>query len=142
AMADHLILLDQGQVLQAGTAEACYLRPVSLAAARILGPVEALPARVDGKAVETPLGRFVRPAGEADGWQLLVRPQDIRLTDTGIPAAVVARRFAGGGTAVMVEITGRDTVHRLTVNHAGPVPTIGQPVFLTLDAGRAVVVPA
>jgi iron(III) transport system ATP-binding protein len=142
AMADHLILLDHGKVLQAGTPEACYLRPVSLAAARMLGPVEALPARADGDAAETPLGRFPRPDGEATGWQLLVRPDDVRLADQGVAATVVARRFAGHTTAVTVALAGPDGDHRLTVSHAGPVPAQGQPVSLVLDADRAVVVAA
>ena len=142
AMADHLVLLDQGEVLQEGTPEACYLRPESLAAARMLGPVEALPARVDGDAVATPLGRFAKPEGEATGWQLLVRPGDVRLADQGVAATVVARRFAGNVTDVTVVMIGPDEEHRLTVSHAGPVPAIGQPAFLALAPDRAVVVPA
>jgi len=143
AMADHLVLLDQGQVLQAGTPRDCYLRPVSLAAARMLGPVLALPAHAaDRDGVETPLGRFARPDGAATSWQLLARPQDVRLAETGVPATVVAHRFAGEGTAVTVEIAGTDMVHRLTVTHAGPVPAIRQSVALALDADRAVVVAA
>jgi iron(III) transport system ATP-binding protein len=141
AMADHLILLDQGKVLQAGTPEACYLRPVSLAAARMLGPVEALPARVAGEAVETPLGGFPRPDGEATDWQLLVRPGDVRLADRGVAATVLARRFAGHTTALSVAIAGPDGDHRLTVSHTGPAPAEGQTVSLVLDAGHAVIVP-
>ena len=140
AMADHLVLLDQGTVLQAGTPEACNLRPVSLAAARMLGPVEALPARVDGETVVTPLGRFPRPGGGAKDWQLLVRPGDVRQGETGVPATVVARRFAGHTTAVTVTMAGPDGDHRLTVSHAGPVPAEGQTVSLTLDADRAMIV--
>ncbi|MDZ4113638.1 MAG: ABC transporter ATP-binding protein [Brevundimonas sp.] len=142
AMADHLILLDQGTVLQAGTPEACYLRPVSLAAARMLGPVEALPARADGETVVTPLGRFALPDREATDWQLLVRPGDVRLADQGVPATVVARRFAGHATDVTVAMAGPDGDHRLTVSHTGPAPAQGQPVSLVLDADRAVVVAA
>ncbi|MFW2343311.1 ABC transporter ATP-binding protein [Brevundimonas sp.] len=141
AMADHLVLLDQGKVLQAGTAEACYLRPVSLAAARMLGPVQTLPAEADGDAVVTPLGRFPRPDGEAEGWQLLVRPQDLRLAEAGVAATVVAHRFAGGGTTVTVELVGPGSP-RLTVTHPGPAPADGQPVLLALEPDRAVVVPA
>lgn len=142
AMADPLILLDQGQVLQVGTPEACYLRPVSLAAARMLGPAEALPAQVHGDAVVTPLGRFERPAGEASDWQLLVRPGDVRLADQGVAATVVGRRFAGHTTAVAVVIAGPDGDHHLTISHTGPGLAIGQPVFVALEADRAVVVPA
>lgn len=142
AMADHLVLLDQGKVLQAGTPEACYLRPVSLAAAHMLGPVEALPARADGQTVTTPLGRFAKPDGEATDWQLLVRSGDVRLADQGVTATVVARRFAGHTNAVTVEIAGPDGDQRLTVSHAGPIPAEGQSVSLVLDADRAVVVAA
>jgi len=115
---------------------------VSLAAARMLGPVEALPARVDDETVMTPLGRFARPDGEAAEWQLLVRPGDVRLADQGMAATVVARRFAGHSTAVTVTMAGPDGDHRLTLSHPGPAPAEGQPVLLALDADRAVVVPA
>ena len=108
---------------------------------KALGPVEALPARVDGETVMTPLGRFPRPDGEATDWQLLVRPGDVRLADQGVAATVVARRFAGHTTAVTVAMAGPEGAHRLTVSHAGPAPAEAQTVSLVLDAGRAVIVP-
>lgn len=140
AMADHLVLLDRGEVLQGGTPEGCYRRPVSLAAAHMLGPVLALSAAADGDAVVTPLGRFARPGGEAAGWQLLVRPQDVRLAETGVPATVVGNRFAGIGTNVTVALPGAGDA-RLTLTHTGPVPAPGATVFLELEDDRAVIVP-
>jgi hypothetical protein len=114
---------------------------VSLAAARMLGPVQALPAEADGNAVVTPLGRFERPGEAAGDRQLLVRPQDVRLAEAGVPATVVALRFAGSGTGVTVDLSGGGG-HRLTVIHTGPAPAIGQPVFVALEAGQVVIVPA
>lgn len=140
AMADQLILLDQGKVLQAGTPEACYRRPVSLAAAHMLGPVLALSATVEGDAVVTPLGRFARPDSKATAWQLLMRPQDVRLAEAGVPATVVGHRFAGIGTSVTVALPGAGAP-RLTLTHTGPVPAPGATVCLELDEDRAVIVP-
>ena len=46
ALADHLLVLDQGRVLQQGTAPEIFARPANLAAARILGVETVQPGRI------------------------------------------------------------------------------------------------
>lgn len=93
-MADDLILMDRGQVLQAGSPEACYARPVSLDAARLLGDIEVIAGqRRDGR-VETPLGRFEAP-GPDGPCRLMFRPEALTLDPDGVEARVTAVAYGG-----------------------------------------------
>src|SRR5690606_41340006 len=55
-MADDLILMSEGRILQVGSAESCYRHPVSAAAARLLGDAIVLPASVADGIAQTALG--------------------------------------------------------------------------------------
>ncbi|CAN5898393.1 N/A [soil metagenome] len=48
ALADHVVILDEGQVRQAGTVEEVFARPADLAVARIVGVETVVPAWVIG----------------------------------------------------------------------------------------------
>ena len=115
-MADDLILMDRGQVLQAGSPEACYARPASLDAARLLGEIEVIAGeRRDGR-VETPLGRFEAP-GPDGPCRLMFRPEALTLDPDGVEARVTAvayggatseaRLMAGAAGATLVAAPGR-----------------------------------
>lgn len=95
-MADDLILMSEGCILQRGAPEACYLNPVSIAAARLLGEADILPARVANGVAETAFGD-VPAAGVADGAaQVMVRPEAF-VIGPGVHADVSDVRFAGQG---------------------------------------------
>ncbi len=129
-MADHLALMDQGQILQTGTPQACYRHPVSLAAARLLGPANPIDLLVkDGKA-DTVLGSLDAP-GLTDGTAMaIVRPEALTLTADGTPALVLANRFAGAESWIKLRIGGLDLEARM-VTRASPV--VDSQVFITLD---------
>ena len=113
-MADDLILMSDGRVLQRGTPEDCYLNPVSVDAARLLGEVEVLPARVVRGVAETAFGDVAAP-GIADGAALvMVRPEGF-VPGSGVHADVSDVRFVGqgwratlsaGGTTVRARLAG------------------------------------
>lgn len=107
AVADHLILMSDGRVLQAGSPEHCYREPVSIAAARLLGDAILIPADVRGGQATTPVGSFA--IGEiADGRvEMLARPQALRIDDAAdARLEILAIRFAGGGHVVDLRMNG------------------------------------
>ncbi|MBW3558457.1 MAG: ABC transporter ATP-binding protein [Proteobacteria bacterium] len=95
--ADRLALMESGRILQTGVPEEVYARPVSLAAARLTGDADALPAQVRAGWACTAYGEIAAP-GRPDGPALVMaRPEAFRpAEDDGREVAVAERRFAGG----------------------------------------------
>lgn len=89
--ADVLCLMDSGKVLQTGTPAHCYEQPSSLAAALLLGPVNAVPAAV---------------LGLEQGGIALVRPESIILGKGDIAAKVLSAAFVGGSWEVHCQVDG------------------------------------
>ncbi|ODT86561.1 ABC transporter ATP-binding protein [Phenylobacterium sp. SCN 70-31] len=136
-MADDLALMSHGAVIQRGTPEDCYLKPVSREAAGMLGDVNAVPVVVRAGQAETPFGTTPAP-GIADGQAvLLVRPESLELAATGAPAKVVAARFAGAVRELVLDVDGLTLRLRTTDRAAGP----DTPVTVALSADRAHVTP-
>ncbi|XBQ16044.1 MAG: ABC transporter ATP-binding protein [Oceanicaulis sp.] len=111
ALADHVALMSEGRIIQNGRPDRLYLKPSSLAAARLLGEVEVFETRVSGGRAETPLGRLDAD-GAADGPALvLLRPEGVTLGNAdaeGALATVTERRAAAGYARVFCRLeTGR-----------------------------------
>lgn len=101
-LADHLILMADGKILQAGRPEDCYDHPVSLVSARLLGEALAFPATVRDAVAATPFGMLPAP-GMNDGEAVLIaRPKDIVIAAEGMAAQVVSVRRIGGEQVTVV----------------------------------------
>jgi ABC-type Fe3+/spermidine/putrescine transport system ATPase subunit len=110
AVADRVIVLDRGRLVQQGAPQAVYRRPASSWVARFLGLTNLLPGRVvalDPPQVDTPLGRVPVPAdtnlAAGQAVSLLIRPEAARLAgpEAGPTALTVHGRvracsFRGG----------------------------------------------
>ncbi len=85
-LADHVLVLRNGRVLQAGSPEELYRRPSSAFVATFFGDANLIPGTIDsgGHTIETDLGRFAIThredvtAGEA---LLVLRPEMFALAD-------------------------------------------------------------
>ncbi len=132
-IADDMILMAEGRILQTGAPDACYRRPRSGAAARLLGDVTVLPARVADGVAATAFGA-IPAAGREDGqaWAL-VRPEAVRFGADGASARVAAVSFAGASYSVVLENEGQHLAVRMT----GEPPAIGQTLHVSLDPERA-----
>lgn len=110
-VADRIALMREGAIVQTGTAEELYRRPVDLFAARFFCDFNEVEGEVRGGQVETPLGSFPAP-GLADGTRAVacIRPQGIRLTPAGfyLPGRLVERRFLGEVDLIDVAVAGLD----------------------------------
>ncbi|MGJ3264628.1 MAG: ABC transporter ATP-binding protein [Salinarimonas sp.] len=110
-IADRIVLMRAGRIVQQGTAEAIYRRPVDLFAARFFCDFNEVEGTVRRGRVETPLGAFPAPGlAEGDVAIVCVRPQAIRLRAPGfcLPGRIVARRFLGEVDLVHVAVQGLD----------------------------------
>ncbi|WP_182359052.1 ABC transporter ATP-binding protein [Tomitella gaofuii] len=149
SLADHVALMRDGRVVQAGSPADVYARPVDPAAAAFLGESVEIPCRVhggDGDLVEVdcPLGRLrVKPSALFDGQgagasadrTMVLRPEQLAIADDGTPATVCATSFFGhdglvrlrvdDGTPLLVRLDGRD------------IPPVGSAVHVRAITGAA-----
>ncbi len=108
-MGDRIALLRDGLLVQVGTAEDLYHRPVNLFAAGFFSEINVFESVVAEGRAETPLGTVVTPffaAGTAVSVAIRLPGIDVRETDGGIPGRVVARRFLGVEELVTVAVPG------------------------------------
>ncbi|MCX7680976.1 MAG: ABC transporter ATP-binding protein [Anaerolineae bacterium] len=140
ALADRVILMRAGRIVQMGTPEEVYARPASAWVARFLGLTNLLPARRAGPGVvETPIGIF-RVEKDRLGWdgsipmQLLIRPEMARPGHDGpnaIAGIITERTFRGEVYRLNVRLNGGvDMVFSFPASSDLPGP--GEPITLTL----------
>ncbi|MCF8468627.1 MAG: ABC transporter ATP-binding protein [Sneathiella sp.] len=93
-MADEIVLMQGGRIIQQGSPGALYSQPVNAFAASFLGDVNRVPVTAVGECYETDLGP-VPAAPDIDGpvTEILVRPEAIRFlpaVDAAAPTGEVA----------------------------------------------------
>ncbi|HEX6866872.1 MAG TPA: ABC transporter ATP-binding protein, partial [Caulobacteraceae bacterium] len=120
-MADDLALMSDGRILQRGNPRDCYLNPVSMAAARLLGEANELPVtRVENGSVYTAFGN-IPGAGQV----VMARPEALALGGEGARAKVTAARFAGGFVMLTLFADQETALARVPV---GSAPKVGDEV--------------
>jgi ABC-type Fe3+/spermidine/putrescine transport system ATPase subunit len=149
AVADRVVIMDQGRKVQEGRPEEVYQRPATEFVARFLGLENLLPGRVveagPPLAVETALGLLTAtdslalPVGQVV--TVLIRPEGARCLRAGTSAEnsivgqVQARSFRGGHYQITVAAGGKSLRFELDVPGSGgglngPVPEKGEQVTL------------
>ena len=102
SLADRIALMDAGRIVQVGTPEDMYYRPVSKRAAEFVGATNFV-------AATNPLTQ--RLMGQSTGGDVLVRPELVGLT---IDAS-------GGGTVVGREFRGHDVFYRVDLGDGSSI---------------------
>jgi sn-glycerol 3-phosphate transport system ATP-binding protein len=112
SMADRIVLMREGRIEQEGTPEDLYARPATIFAARFIGtPAMNLVALEDGAGGAVIQGSN-EPVlrGRGAGLVLGVRPEHVRLVDTGgVSAEVTSAEYHGADTILTARV-GRETV--------------------------------
>ena len=143
-MADHLALMQDGQILQVGTPKDCYQNPVSAAAARLLGPVNVLDVVVTERGADSLFGTLPANKIAHGAALLLLRPEAISFGHSGLAARVSRTQFAGANTVVTLEIHqshGQDIVLQGQIS-SNLAPNIGETVAVEVDLTQARLVAA
>ena len=142
ALADRIVMMRAGRVVQVGAVSDVWRHPVDEWAAAFLGFGAAVDAAFTGDGLVTPWGVLaVDPAGERARAVRVVLPADaVRVDDSGpVSGRVVRSVFAGDRVDLTVE-AGGETV-RVRVPDRDP-PAVGAIVHLTIDPDRVLVYPA
>lgn len=96
-IADTLLLMEDGRIIQSGSPADVYCRPVSISSARLLGDINVVTGTVDRNRIATLFGEIAAP-GMQDGASvnLLVRPEALRESETGAEFTVEDIRIRQG----------------------------------------------
>jgi len=97
AVADRVAVMREGVIEQIGTPEELYATPTTAFVADFVGLSNRLPGEVLGGSIQVYGSTLaLLGSGLADGpATALVRPEDVTIESTGIPATVVASSFLG-----------------------------------------------
>ncbi len=131
SIADTIGILRDGQLIQLDTPKAVYHRPQTAYAAQLTGRVTVLPAS------NRPL-LGLSESDQPDQW-LCIRPEQVQLTESGVPATVRAVFFMGSQYELEVSLNDQVTLRVLT-HRADFEP--GQTVMIRVDADAVWTLPA
>jgi putative spermidine/putrescine transport system ATP-binding protein len=129
AISDRIALLKLGKLLQCGTAEELYHRPVSREVASFIGRGTILPAvdngatatvTIGGRTTDIPVVRADGVAFRVEHAYVVLRPDALDLASPDDPHAwsgrIINRRFAGGAVMYRVELGDDVTVEVESAN--------------------------
>lgn len=140
-MADRIYLMDAGRVVQSGSPDMLYRRPVSAFVAHFFTALNEWRSPVVAAHVASPFGRLPAP-GLADGAmaQILVRPESLRVVPPGegttagqvIAGRLDEIRFLGSVRFLTVALS--ENAPPLRIRHSGRfLPEIGGQILIHLD---------
>jgi iron(III) transport system ATP-binding protein len=136
SLGDRVALMRDGAIVQTGSPEEIYYDPATPWAAEFVGTGNVLPGRLADGIVETLVGRFPAPNGDAPGdVEVLVRPELLELAlDADGAGVVVYREFRGHDVFYRVRLTdGTTFCSQRPSNEAIP---LGARVAVRPHAGR------
>jgi ABC-type Fe3+/spermidine/putrescine transport system ATPase subunit len=143
ALADRVILLNEGRVVQIGAPQEIYSRPATPFAAEFLGMTNLLPGEVIRRSgaliLSTPVGNLPAPVAEPGPVTVLIRPDSVQLEGSATVALngrLLSCSFRGDQVQAVLEINGHPL--RFAIPARFPLPRTGETVQLTLDPETAV----
>ncbi|MGB3900538.1 MAG: ABC transporter ATP-binding protein [Mesorhizobium sp.] len=143
-MADLVVVMGKGKILQAAPPIDIYRKPADAFVADFIGSTNVLPVEADSAGRVTVLGTamagLAMPAGLSKA-ALSVRPEDVQLTAPGkgaLTGSVTFVRDLGGTIETFVE-TGGTTLVAVATPRERPNVTVGQSVGIVLPAESCVV---
>nr|WP_275981965.1 ABC transporter ATP-binding protein [Frigidibacter sp. ROC022] len=155
-MADQILLMREGRIVQRGTPYHIYTAPVDRAAAAFFSDINVIRGEVHGALTETPFGQFLAP-GHAEGAavDIVIRPQHLKIDfdrgghgplptpEDGTPARAVVERARFMGRESLVEFRMDHDGSRLSATVPQVfLPKPGTVLWLTIRRDRCFVFPA
>ncbi len=147
AIADRVAIIEDGALVQIGSADDVYNRPRTVAAAHLIGPADALTVRIetdtDGAWITAP-GMRIRAwqpelrAHDGRAFWMVVRPTWWELDPNGTVAATVESSVILFDDATIRCQIGSSTVSVATTRSIGGSMTAGDPIRLRLARYRLI----
>lgn len=131
AIADRIVVMNQGRIEDDGTPARVYKRPKTLFAAGFMGEMNRIPAQGLGDKIQTPFG-LLDHAGQG-ALTVCVRPEALSKSEAGQELGrAIVQDAAFFGTHVRAHVQPVDAPELTMVAHlpAGSVPSPGDEVAL------------
>jgi spermidine/putrescine ABC transporter ATP-binding subunit len=112
ALADRIVILNEGRIEQIGTPEEIYRRPASLFAADFIGESNILRGRKDGDTFVLESGAKVPISAQAPeaATSMVIRPEALRIGQDGfLGAQVLSSAYLGSITRVVMQLENSET---------------------------------
>lgn len=140
-VADEIILMRGGEMVQKGAPYNIYNAPIDSEAAAFFSDVNVLKGVSKGALTQTPFGAFLTP-GHADGAsvEIVIRPQHLRIDfDRGGrgPNPTAQDGTAARGTVLRTRYLGRESLVDFRMDFDGSVLTASVPGVFLPKAGTA-----
>ncbi|MGE3877209.1 MAG: ABC transporter ATP-binding protein [Parvibaculaceae bacterium] len=140
-LADRILLMRRGRLIQTGTPIEIYRKPADAEAARFFCDMNELTGRIRNGNAETPLGTFpARGRGEGEAVMVMVRPQAFSPAPAGLgpEGFVLAERFIGDATLLNVIFKGLEEPVAIRMP-AGLAPGQGTSLAFSVDPAQVLV---
>lgn len=139
AIADRVAVMSQGEVAQIGTPEALYRNPSTGFVARFVGDAMPLSGRIESDRLHL-LGGVLALPQPADGHEVLVRAEDIRLDAQGpVTARVETVTFLG--THYRIALAGATEAPLFALHTGLSAPAPGSDVRLSIAPQALLILP-
>lgn len=154
-MADQILLMRDGRIVQRGAPYNLYNAPVDREAAAFFSDINVLTSRVQGLLTRTPFGEFLTP-GMPDGTEVevVIRPQHLKIDFDRAgkgPSPTVQDGTAARGVVERARFIGRESLVEFRMDFDGSIlratvpnvflPKPGTPMWLMLRRDRCFVFP-
>ncbi|MER5172182.1 ABC transporter ATP-binding protein [Thioclava sp. GXIMD2076] len=154
-MADEILLMRGGRIVQGGAPYNLYNAPVDRAAAAFFSDINVIRARVQGALTRTAFGEFLAP-GRADGSEvdIVIRPQHLKIDFDRAgqgPLPTPQDGTAARGVVERARFMGRESLVEFRMDYDGSVlkatvpnvflPKAGTPMWLMIRRDRCFVYP-
>ncbi|MTH77073.1 ABC transporter ATP-binding protein [Paracoccus aestuariivivens] len=131
AVADRIVVMNQGRIEHCGSPEDVYLRPASLFSANFMGEMNRIPVTANGQNAQSPFGPIAMTMTGREG-VLCIRPENIGFSgDVSLgPARLVESGFFGTHHRCHFEPLAAEGTRIVAHLPQGSQPGIGQNVEL------------
>lgn len=141
-IADRIVLMRSGRIVQTGTPQELYEAPVSLFAARFFCDLNEIEAVARDGRVETPLGTFAAPTDAPNGPCIVcVRRTSIHVVppqNADVVGVVISRRFLGDNILITAHVEGLNAPLMLKAL-PGAAPMSSEAIGVNVTHGHALV---
>ncbi len=150
-MADRIILMNNGSIVQDGTPTELYTQPVDHFAASFFGEINTMKGVVQNSNAQTVLGEIPAPGfRDGDIVDVLVRPEDVKIQCTGDEcgcsgggAEILAARYLGRNSLLHISVADKSgsTTHLHARVEGRMLPQEHENIVAVMDPERAFVFP-
>ncbi|MBT3240154.1 MAG: ABC transporter ATP-binding protein [Chloroflexi bacterium] len=136
ALADKIIIMDRGNIIQIGSPNQIYRQPASVFVANFIGLSNILDGKIKGSEVETLLGTFPIQNRSPGDVKVLLRPDRVVIGESlpfKLSGQVIDKSFRGENTRIRIESQGL----MLDFSSFEDLPNVGEQIQISLDPFEA-----